>query len=300
MLTHSDIIHAYKYSSYHKDTLIHDNVCGCFDCLKIFDPCEIKMWIEEGSGTAICPYCGTDTIIGESSGYPISKIFLKQLKKYWCSGDDCMIDTMERTEEISNKEMQARLIECFKELWGREDIQTNHSETSLTVQCEGHTCDCKWDKKQLMVDYSCSREIHDKEWQKKMSVIKQAISTKVPAYYLEYKGKCTTIRKKRRSRESKILLWIYPYKEDENGGWDTDVETLTIYECDFEVLASGISSLDYTSDNEFTKEEWKKILANWRNIQQENQEYASFIQYVIDWTSKILTTYDDVMIEGNL
>ncbi len=35
------------------------------------------------SGTAICPYCRVDSIIGESSKYPITKEFLKMMKEYW-------------------------------------------------------------------------------------------------------------------------------------------------------------------------------------------------------------------------
>ena len=68
-----------------------DKVCGCFYCLKIFSPEDIKEWLvakDEGNlcdryGTAICPYCGIDSVIGESSGYPITKEFLAKMKEYW-------------------------------------------------------------------------------------------------------------------------------------------------------------------------------------------------------------------------
>ncbi len=78
---------AHRYCSNHKKTLKHDKVCGCFYCLKIFSPNEIKMWIQgepgDPLGTAICPYCGIDSVIGESSGYPITQEFLRRMKKYW-------------------------------------------------------------------------------------------------------------------------------------------------------------------------------------------------------------------------
>ena len=34
-------------------------------------------------GTAVCPYCGIDAVIGESSGYPITAEFLKRMRKRW-------------------------------------------------------------------------------------------------------------------------------------------------------------------------------------------------------------------------
>lgn len=79
----SDHIEAHKYSSNHKEQLAKDTKCGCFYCLTIFSPKEISDWVEDISGTAICPYCDIDSIIGESSGYPITKEFLEEMKKYW-------------------------------------------------------------------------------------------------------------------------------------------------------------------------------------------------------------------------
>ncbi|MDR3094479.1 MAG: cytoplasmic protein [Bacteroidales bacterium] len=78
-----DIKAAHKYSSNHKPEIIKDNICGCFYCLEIFNPKEIEFWIEDVKGTAICPYCGIDSIIGESSGFPINTDFLKRMNQYW-------------------------------------------------------------------------------------------------------------------------------------------------------------------------------------------------------------------------
>ena len=83
-----DYVVAHYYSNNHKEALQHDNKCGCFYCLTIFDPKEITEWLEYDNpcdryGTAICPYCGIDSIIGESSGFPITKEFLQKMKNYW-------------------------------------------------------------------------------------------------------------------------------------------------------------------------------------------------------------------------
>lgn len=78
-----DIIDAHYYSANHKEQLMQDSVCGCFYCGKIFNPSEITEWVKDISGTAICPYCGIDSVIGESSGFPITEEFLERMHKRW-------------------------------------------------------------------------------------------------------------------------------------------------------------------------------------------------------------------------
>lgn len=78
-----DYIEAHKFSINNREELQKDKKCGCFYCLKIFDPKEIVFWIEDTSGTAVCPYCGIDSVIGEYSGCPITKEFLTKMQKYW-------------------------------------------------------------------------------------------------------------------------------------------------------------------------------------------------------------------------
>ena len=78
-----DYIKAHEFSSDHKEQILKDEKCGCFFCLRIFNPNEIVDWIEDEKGTAICPYCDIDSVIGESSGYPITKEFLKKMKEYY-------------------------------------------------------------------------------------------------------------------------------------------------------------------------------------------------------------------------
>lgn len=75
---------AHRHSYANKDELKHSKICGCFNCLKIFSPKDIKEYIDDKEGmTAVCPYCGIDSIIGESSEYKISREFLKEMKDYW-------------------------------------------------------------------------------------------------------------------------------------------------------------------------------------------------------------------------
>lgn len=88
IITENDVIEAHVYSSNNKLALLKDSRCGCFYCLKIFDPKEIEEYLEDDNeldkyGTAECPYCGIDSIIPESSGYPITEEFLKRMYRYW-------------------------------------------------------------------------------------------------------------------------------------------------------------------------------------------------------------------------
>jgi len=83
----SDYIEAHKYSSNHRENVLSSPKCGCFYCLKAFNPDEIVDWIDEnkkGVGqTALCPTCGIDSVIGSNSGFSITNDFLGKMKKYW-------------------------------------------------------------------------------------------------------------------------------------------------------------------------------------------------------------------------
>lgn len=74
---------AHDYCINHKTELKKDKICGCFYCFKIFNPNEIEEWIDDSKGTALCPYCGIDSVIGESSGFPITEDFLKEMHDRW-------------------------------------------------------------------------------------------------------------------------------------------------------------------------------------------------------------------------
>lgn len=98
--TDIDYKEAHKFCTKHSEQLKNDKICGCFHCLAIFSPDEIKKWLPERkrvvSGqsaewivsdqrTALCPHCGVDSVLGESSGYPMTKEFLGNMKEYWFS-----------------------------------------------------------------------------------------------------------------------------------------------------------------------------------------------------------------------
>ncbi len=83
-----DHVKAHQFSSNNRPSLQTDTQCGCFYCLSIFEPKEITDWIVDhnpydNGGTAKCPYCDIDSVIGSQSGYPITKEFLGKMHDYW-------------------------------------------------------------------------------------------------------------------------------------------------------------------------------------------------------------------------
>ena len=73
---------AHRFSSHNRKNLEKDTRCGCFHCLKIFNHNEIDEWWDDDD-TAVCPYCGIDSVLGASSGFSITEQFLKGMHKEW-------------------------------------------------------------------------------------------------------------------------------------------------------------------------------------------------------------------------
>lgn len=74
---------AHRFCTNHREALSRDTICGCFHCLRIYSPSEITKWLRDEAGTALCPHCGVDAVLGESSGYPITKEFLTEMHAAW-------------------------------------------------------------------------------------------------------------------------------------------------------------------------------------------------------------------------
>ena len=56
-------------------------VCGCIACERIYFPSEIVRWLE--NGTALCPHCGVDAVVGSASGIPIIPGVLRRAHERW-------------------------------------------------------------------------------------------------------------------------------------------------------------------------------------------------------------------------
>ena len=87
-----DLKKIHKKSGWHEKDIRNSTLCGCFNCLKIFSPDKIIEWLEEdpkcprGSGkTAICPFCGIDTVLPDNIiGTELNKELLKKMKRHYC------------------------------------------------------------------------------------------------------------------------------------------------------------------------------------------------------------------------
>ena len=78
-----DVDKAHRYCTANEDLLSESSVCGCFYCLKIFEPREIKFWIKDRDGrTATCPYCSIDSVL-PGNRVDLSEEFLKQMHERW-------------------------------------------------------------------------------------------------------------------------------------------------------------------------------------------------------------------------
>lgn len=78
-----DLELAHKYCTNNKEILKGNKVCGCFYCKKIFKSDEIKDYIDDANDTALCPYCGIDSIIGECEDIKITNEFLELMHNRW-------------------------------------------------------------------------------------------------------------------------------------------------------------------------------------------------------------------------
>ena len=84
-MTDSDLEAAHEFSIYHRDQILKSDICGCFYCLAIFKPSDIKEWVDERNGigtTALCPGCGIDAAIGSTSRFVITKEFLERMNRH--------------------------------------------------------------------------------------------------------------------------------------------------------------------------------------------------------------------------
>jgi hypothetical protein len=74
---------AHRHSSNHRNELERSEICGCFCCCRTFTVAAVEEWVDE-DGTAICPYCSADSVLGSASGYPVSEQhFLRAMHALW-------------------------------------------------------------------------------------------------------------------------------------------------------------------------------------------------------------------------
>ncbi len=82
-----DIDRARAHCTRNRAEIASSDRCGCFYCLRVFPPGEIESedWLPS-EGTATCPHCGIDSVLGSASGFPITPEFLQRMRARWFEG----------------------------------------------------------------------------------------------------------------------------------------------------------------------------------------------------------------------
>jgi hypothetical protein len=90
----TDLLAATRHASANQAEIEASKVCGCYCCMQTFAPDEIVAWAgldvsnfdnpdSASSGTALCPRCGSESVIGDKSGYNLDADFLGRMNEAW-------------------------------------------------------------------------------------------------------------------------------------------------------------------------------------------------------------------------
>jgi len=90
----ADLLAAHRHTTNNWAEIGASTICGCCSCTQIFPPDEIVAWtgldmtnFEDpevvNRQTALCPRCGSESVIGDKSGYPINAQFLTRMSEAW-------------------------------------------------------------------------------------------------------------------------------------------------------------------------------------------------------------------------
>ena len=90
----NELLRAHRHTTNNQVEVEASKLCGCICCLQVFAPDEIVAWAgldvsdfdhpdAVSSGTAVCPRCGAESILGDKSGYPIDPVFLGRMNEAW-------------------------------------------------------------------------------------------------------------------------------------------------------------------------------------------------------------------------
>lgn len=86
-MLHLKAIH--KKCAYHKQALLKSPLCGCFHCLRIYAPSEIKEWVaRDDYQTAICPHCSIDAVL-PSTEIDLTPELLSVMQARWFAPVHC-------------------------------------------------------------------------------------------------------------------------------------------------------------------------------------------------------------------
>lgn len=75
---------AHKLSSENREEILKSNQVGCFYCGAIYAAKEIDDYVGDMEDeTALCARCGMDSVIGDASGFKLSREFLEAMHSHY-------------------------------------------------------------------------------------------------------------------------------------------------------------------------------------------------------------------------
>ena len=86
-MTEKELCAIHKHSFMNREEVNRSKNCGCFYCETIFptDVMDPEEDFTDWGATALCPYCGIDSVIGDASGIPLTKEMLHEMDVYFFS-----------------------------------------------------------------------------------------------------------------------------------------------------------------------------------------------------------------------
>lgn len=74
-----------RQSAFNRALIVETPECGCFHCGSRFPGSKVSKWLDEGDKemTALCPYCGDDTVVVGTTELPLSTALLTKLYIHW-------------------------------------------------------------------------------------------------------------------------------------------------------------------------------------------------------------------------
>lgn len=74
-----------RLTAYNRRRVERSKKCGCFHCGSTFKGSEVAEWLheEDGEDSALCPYCGVDSVIYGTKKYQLSTAMLSSLYMKW-------------------------------------------------------------------------------------------------------------------------------------------------------------------------------------------------------------------------
>ena len=93
----NNLLAAYRHTFNNWVEIESSEICGCCNCMQSFPSSAIVAWVgldmdnmndpeAVNKQTALCPKCGSESVIGDKSGFAINPQFLGRMNEAWFHG----------------------------------------------------------------------------------------------------------------------------------------------------------------------------------------------------------------------